>query len=30
MEKAIAGEDYESAARLRDEVAELEKQLTPS
>jgi protein arginine kinase activator len=30
MEKAIAAEDYESAARLRDEVAELEKQLIAS
>lgn len=30
MEKAITGEDYESAARLRDEIAELEKQLAIS
>ena len=29
MEKAIAAEDYESAARLRDEIAEIEKQLPP-
>jgi len=27
MEKAITGEDYEAAARLRDEIAVLEKQL---
>ena len=27
MEKAISAEDYESAARLRDEIAALEQQL---
>ena len=27
MEKAITGEDYEAAARLRDEIARLEQQL---
>jgi protein-arginine kinase activator protein McsA len=27
MEKAISAEDYESAARLRDEIAGLEQQL---
>ncbi|MEI7650999.1 MAG: UvrB/UvrC motif-containing protein [Verrucomicrobiota bacterium] len=30
MEKSISAEDYEVAARLRDEIAALEKQLTPS
>jgi len=30
MEKAITAEDYESAARLRDEIAGLEKQLAPA
>jgi protein-arginine kinase activator protein McsA len=30
MEKAITGEDYEAAARLRDEIAGLEQQLANS
>jgi protein-arginine kinase activator protein McsA len=30
MEKAIIGEDYEAAARLRDEIAGLEQQLAHS
>ena len=30
MEKAITGEDYEAAARLRDEIAGLEQQLAHS
>jgi protein arginine kinase activator len=30
MTAAISGEDYESAARLRDEIAHLESRLTPS
>jgi protein-arginine kinase activator protein McsA len=30
MAKAVAAEDYEAAARLRDEVAALERQLAPS
>jgi protein arginine kinase activator len=30
MEQAIAAEDYEAAARLRDEIAGLERQLAPS
>jgi len=29
MEQAVAAEDFEAAARLRDEIAELQKQLAP-
>jgi protein-arginine kinase activator protein McsA len=30
MEQAVAAENFEVAARLRDEIAVLEQQLTPS